>query len=150
MSNLNNKEENYINFNAEFQSQYGNSYYCLDLSFPYSLVSDLVGYEFTEQVAKRFMFVDTLYLGEIEGKHSDVEVDLHYNYKETTPKCEVSNEFMYERFMEDFLDCLEIDTNPLETEDAIRDFLSSKYNTPLTSDLLETIRLILANTIDFN
>jgi hypothetical protein len=79
-----------------------------------------------------------------------VDVDLYYNYKETTPKCEVSHEFMYERFMEDFLDCLEIDNNPLETEDAIRDFLSSKYNTSLTSDLLETIRLILTNTIDFN
>lgn len=150
MSNLNNKKENYINFNAAFQSQYGNSYYCLDLSFPYSLVSDLVGYEFTEQIAKRFMFIDTLYLGEIDGKHSDVEVDLYYNYKETKPKCEVSHEFMYDRFMEDFLDCLEIDSNPLETVDAIRDFLSSKYNTPLTSDLLETIRIILTNTIDFN
>lgn len=150
MSNLNNKEENYINFNAEFQSQYGNSYYYLDLSFPYSLISDLVGYEFTEQIAKRFMFIDTLYLGEIDGKHSDVEVDLYYNYKETTPKCEVTHDFMYDRFMEDFLDCLEIDNNPLETEDAIRDLLSSKYNTPLTSDLLETIRLILTNTIDFN
>lgn len=150
MSNLNNKKENYINFNAAFQSQYGNSYYCLDLSFPYSLVSDLIGYEFTEQIAKRFMFIDTLYLGEIDGKHSDVEVDLYYNYKETTPKCEVSHEFMYDRFMEDFLDCLEIDSNPLETVDAIRDFLSSKYNTPLTSDLLETIRIILTNTIDFN
>lgn len=150
MSNLNNKKENYINFNAAFQSQYGNSYYCLDLSFPYSLVSDLIGYEFTEQIAKRFMFIDTLYLGEIDGKHSDVEVDLYYNYKGTTPNCEVSHDFMYDRFMEDFLDCLEIDSNPLETVDAIRDFLSSKYNTPLTSDLLETIRIILTNTIDFN
>lgn len=150
MSNLNNKEENYINFNAEFQSQYGNSYYCLDLSFPYSLVSDLVGYEFTEQIAKRFMFIDTLYLGEIDGKHSDVEVELYYNYKEKVPKFEVTHEFMYERFMEDFLDCLEIDDNPLETEDAIRVFLSQKYNTPLTRDLLETIKLILIKLIDFN
>lgn len=139
----NKKNEKFINFLSSYETEYGSVDYELELSIPYSLISHLIGFECTIDVAKRFLFVDELVLGEIEGKHSYVESDIYCNRNISTPCFSVTHDFMYENFMEDFLDCIEIDDSNYDTDVELSEFLCELYNLEKNESLTETIKEIL-------
>lgn len=140
--------ERYIEFTVGYQADYGGADYELELSIPYSLISHLIGFECTPEVAKKFLFVEELTLGEIEGKHSCVEIDVYCNRESESPKFIITHDFMYERFMEDFLDCIEIDDSNYDTDDEFAAFLRSEYKLETNEELLETLKEILEGYFD--
>ena len=139
----NKKDENFIDFMSSYETKYGSVEYVLEISIPYSLIRHLIGFDCTIVVAKKFLFVDELALGEIEGKHSYVEADIYCIRKVSTPSFRVTHDFMYENFMEDFLDCIEIDDSNYDTDAEFSAFLCKEYGLEKNENLLDTIKEIL-------
>ena len=139
----NKKNENFIDFMSSYETEYGSVEYALEISIPYSLISLLIGFECTVVVAEKFLFVDELSLGEIEGKHSYVEADIYCIRKVSNPSFRVTHDFIYENFMEDFLDCIEIDDSNYDTDAEFSALLCKEYDLEKNESLLDTIKEIL-------
>ena len=137
-------KEKYIKFTSYYQDEYvKNMKYELDLCIPYSLISDLIGFECTVEVANNFNFTDDLAITSVFGKELDMIIDLNCYRSVKVPTFRINHHELFHYFIDDFLDSIDVDYSIYDTEEELSVYLSEKYGVSLELSLMHTLKLII-------
>jgi hypothetical protein len=137
-------KEKYIKFTSFYQDDYEkNMKYELDLCIPYSLISDLIGFECTEETAKSFPFSDDLAIDSIFGRDLGIIIDLKCYRLVSVPSFRINHHELFHYFIDDFIDSIDVDYSIYDTEEELAAYLSEKYGVALELSLMHTLKLII-------